>query len=83
LYSVGPDRADAPFRWFSVGAMVAVLLWLIASVGFSVYVDNFGSYAETYGALAGVVVLLVWLWLSTFATLFGAEVNAVLEGSTA
>ena len=83
LYSVGPDRADAPFRWFSVGAIVAVLLWLVASVGFSVYVDNFGSYAETYGALAGVVVLLLWLWLSTFATLFGAEVNAVLEGSTA
>ncbi|MGH8825275.1 MAG: YihY/virulence factor BrkB family protein [Jiangellaceae bacterium] len=79
LYRVGPDRADGRFQWFSVGAIVALVLWLAASVGFSVFVDNFGSYAQTYGPLAGVVVLLLWLWLAIFATLFGAEINAVLE----
>jgi membrane protein len=82
LYRLAPDR-DAPrIRWVSVGAVVAVLLWVLASLGFSVYVDNFGSYAKTYGSLAGVVVLLLWLWLSIVAVLLGAEINAESEQQT-
>ena len=64
LYRVAPDRDDPEFQWVSVGAVVATVLWLVASLGFSLYVDNFGSYDKTYGALAGVVVLLLWLWLT-------------------
>lgn len=82
LYRLAPDR-DAPrVRWVSVGAAIAVLLWVLISVGFSIYVDNFGSYASTYGSLAGVVVLLLWLWLSIVAVLLGAEINAESEKQT-
>ncbi len=83
VYRVGPDR-DAPrFQWVSTGALVATVLWVIASVGFSVYVSNFGSYAKTYGALAGVVVLMLWLFVSAFIVLLGAEINAEAEQQTA
>lgn len=82
LYRVAPDR-DAPrFRWVSVGAAVATVVWILASLGFSLYVDNFGSYAKTYGALAGVVVLLLWLWITMFVVLLGAEINAEAEQQT-
>ena len=57
-------------------------MWLVASLGFSLYVDNFGSYSKTYGALAGVVVLLLWLWLTMFIVLLGAEINAEAEQQT-
>ncbi|MFC5729557.1 MULTISPECIES: YihY/virulence factor BrkB family protein [Nocardioides] len=83
LYKVAPDRDDAQFRWVSVGAVVAVVVWLLASLGFSLYVDNFGSYNKTYGALAGVVVLLLWLWLTMYVVLLGAEINAEAEQQTA
>jgi membrane protein len=76
LYRWAPERSGRQWRWLSFGAVVATLIWIVVSVGFSVYVDNFGSYAETYGSLAGVAVLLLWLWLSAYATLFGAEINA-------
>jgi membrane protein len=82
LYRWAPDRSDAKFRWLSVGSIVATVLWVVASIGFSVYVDNFGSYGKTYGSLAGVVVLLLWLWLTAYATLLGAEVNAEMEQQT-
>jgi len=82
LYKVAPDRDDAQFRWVSVGAVVATVVWLLASLGFSLYVDNFGSYNETYGALAGVVVLLLWLWLTMYVVLLGAEINAESEQQT-
>ena len=82
LYRLGPDRDAPKFRWVTVGAIVATVLWVIGSVGFSFYVDNFGSYGKTYGTLAGVVVLLLWLWLSSFAALLGAEVNAEMEQQT-
>ncbi|MGY0389866.1 YihY/virulence factor BrkB family protein [Nocardioides sp. WG-D5] len=82
LYKVAPDRDDAELRWVSVGAVVATVLWLVASVGFSLYVDNFGSYNKTYGALAGVVVLLLWLWLTMYVVLLGAEINAEAEQQT-
>ena len=61
---------------------MATLLWILGSVGFSVYVSHFGSYGKTYGALAGVVVLLLWLFLTVFVILFGAEINAEAEQRT-
>ncbi|MGH3333036.1 MAG: YihY/virulence factor BrkB family protein, partial [Nocardioidaceae bacterium] len=83
LYRFAPDR-DAPrFTWVSVGAGVATLIWLVASLGFSLYVDNFGSYGDTYGAsLAGAVVLMLWLWLTAYVVLLGAEINAEAEQQT-
>jgi membrane protein len=82
LYKVAPDRDDAKFSWVSVGAVVATVVWVLASLGFSLYVDNFGSYNKTYGALAGVVVLLLWLWLTMYVVLLGAEINAEAEQQT-
>lgn len=82
LYKVAPDRQDARFSWTSVGAVTATFAWLVASVGFSLYVDNFGSYGKTYGAMAGVVVLLLWLWLTIYVVLLGAELNAEAELQT-
>jgi membrane protein len=82
LYRWAPDRSNAKFRWVSIGSFVATVLWVVASAGFSIYVDNFGSYGKTYGSLAGVVVLLLWLWLAAYATLLGAEVNAEMEQQT-
>ena len=82
IYRVAPDR-DAPrLRWVSVGATVATVIWLIASVGFSLYVQTFGNYAKTYGSLAAVVVLMLWLWLTAYAILLGAEINAESEQQT-
>jgi membrane protein len=82
VYRVAPDR-DAPrFRWASVGALVATVLWLLGNIGFSVYVTFFGHYNKTYGALAGVVVLLLWLYLSCYVVLLGAEINAEAEKQT-
>jgi membrane protein len=82
LYRVAPDRATPKFRWVSIGAVTATVLWVIASVGFSLYVSMFSSYGKTYGSLAGVVVLLLWLWISNYVVLFGAEVNAEAEQQT-
>jgi membrane protein len=82
LYRVAPDRDAPKMRWASPGAIVATLLWLVVSVGFSLYVTLFASYAKTYGALAGIVVLLMWLWLTSYAVLFGAEINAEAEQQT-
>jgi membrane protein len=82
VYRVAPDR-DAPrIRWASTGAIVATVLWVAGSVAFSLYVDNFGSYNRTYGALAGVVVLLLWLYLTSYVVLLGAEINAEAERQT-
>jgi membrane protein len=83
LYRVAPDRDAPKFRWVSIGAVVATLLWVLASVGFSLYVSLFGNYAKTYGALAGVVVMLLWLWITSYAVLLGAEINAESEEQTA
>lgn len=80
FYSIGPNRKPPSWRWLSPGGMVATGLWLIASLGFSLYVSGFGgAYADTYGALAGVVVLILWLYLSAVAILMGAELNGELE----
>jgi membrane protein len=71
-------------RWVSTGAAIATALWVIASVGFTIYVSNFGGsgYQKTYGALAGVVILLLWLWITCYAILLGAEINAESEEQT-
>ncbi len=82
LYRVAPDRDAAKIRWISLGATVATVAWVVAAIGFSLYVDNFGSYGKTYGSLAGVVVLLLWLWLSILVVLLGAEINAETEQQT-
>ena len=82
LYRYAPDRDKPQWRWVSLGAIVATILWIIASIGFTVYVANFSSYDKTYGSLGGVVVLLTWLYLSAFVVLFGAAINAQSEKQT-
>lgn len=82
LYRIAPDRDAPKIRWVSVGAGIATLLWIVASVGFSIYVSQFGSYAKTYGAIAGIVILLLWLFITSYAILLGAEINAESEQQT-
>lgn len=82
IYRFAPERRDARMSWVTVGAVVATVIWLAASAGFSLYVTLLGSYARTYGALAGVVILLVWMWLTSMAVLLGAEINAEAEHQT-
>lgn len=82
LYHFGPNRDRAEWRWVSPGAVLATVLLLVISVGFSIYVAQFGSYNETYGALGGVIVLLLWLYFAAFAILIGAELNAEAEHQT-
>ncbi|WP_370160416.1 YihY/virulence factor BrkB family protein [Limimaricola soesokkakensis] len=79
LYRYGPDRGDKKWRWITPGAGLACLLWLVGSIGFAFYVRNFGGYNETFGALGGVIVLLMWLWLSSFIVLMGAEFDSEME----
>ncbi|HEX2272984.1 MAG TPA: YihY/virulence factor BrkB family protein [Acidimicrobiales bacterium] len=79
LYWASPNVKQPGFRWLSPGGIVAVVVWLVVSAAFAFYVANFGSYNKTYGALAGVIIFLVWLWLSNIAVLLGAEFNAELE----
>jgi membrane protein len=80
LYRFAPNHEKKPpFRWVTPGSIAATALWLLGSIAFSAYVSEFGRYNETYGALGAVIVLLLWLWLSAFAVLLGAELNAVLE----
>ncbi len=79
LYWAAPNVKQPSFRWVSPGGIVAVIGWLIASGAFAFYVASFGSYNKTYGALGGVVVFLVWLWISNIVILLGAEFNAELE----
>ncbi|MGK5553474.1 YihY/virulence factor BrkB family protein [Actinomadura kijaniata] len=78
LYWAGPNVRQPGWRWITPGCVLAVLAWIVASAGFALYVANFGSYNQTYGALAGVVIFLVWLWVSNVAILLGAEFDAEL-----
>jgi membrane protein len=82
LYRHGASRAGPQTRWVSWGALAATVLWIGASLLFSVYVANFGSYNRTYGALGAVVVLLMWFWISAYIVLLGAELNAEMEHQT-
>ncbi|PYE84123.1 YihY/virulence factor BrkB family protein [Pseudoroseicyclus aestuarii] len=82
IYRFGPCREDAQWRWITPGAVIATILWLVGTVAFSIYAQNFGSYNETYGTLGGVIILLTWLWLSSFIVLAGAELNSEMEHQT-
>jgi len=79
LYYATPNVQQPKFRWFTWGGLLALIVWVLASAAFALYVANFSSYNKTYGSLAAVVVFLVWLWISNLAVLFGAEFNAELE----
>jgi membrane protein len=81
LYWASPNVRRTKFLWVTPGGLLAVLLWVIASSGFGLYVANAGSYNKTYGSLAGVIIFLVWLWITNLAILLGAEFDAELERS--
>jgi membrane protein len=82
IYRYAPSRAVAKWRWVSWGAGAATALWIVGSALFSLYVGEFASYNQTYGSLGAVVVLMMWLYVSAFAVLMGAEVNSELEHQT-
>jgi membrane protein len=83
IYRYAPDRDAPQWRWVSPGAVFAVVVWVIASVLFSLYTANFGQYNETYGALGAVVVVMLWLYITAYVVITGAEINAELERQTA
>jgi membrane protein len=83
LYRMAPDRDAPQMRWVSLGSLVVTLAWAAVSIGFSLYVNNFGSYDKTYGAIAGVIVLMLWLYLTCYLVLLGAEINSETEHQTA
>lgn len=82
LYRFGPSREHARWRWVGVGSLVAGLLWLVASLLFSWYVGNFGTYNETYGSLGAVIGFMTWIWISSTIVLLGGEINAEIEHQT-
>jgi membrane protein len=79
LYYATPNVQQPKFRWISTGAGMAIVVWILASVLFGFYVANFSSYNKTYGSLAGVIIFLLWLWITNLALLFGAELDSELE----
>jgi membrane protein len=82
LYRYAPDRDEPKWAWVTPGALFAAVMWIIASLLFSFYTANFGKYNETYGALAAIVVVILWLWISATVVIFGAEINCELERQT-
>ena len=78
IYYLGPN-IDQPFRYVTPGSVSAVVVWILASVGFSVYVENFGNYGATYGSLGGMIVLLLYFFVSSAVLLLGAEINAAIH----
>jgi membrane protein len=79
LYHASPNVRQPAFRWLTAGGILAVVVWILASAAFGIYVASFGSYNKTYGSLGAIVVFLVWLWLTNVAILLGAELNAEIE----
>src|SRR5215212_1248215 len=79
LYYIAPSARLPKIQWLSPGAVVALVIWVVASAAFGFYVANFGSYNKTYGTLGGAISLLVWVWISNLAVLFGQELNAEIE----
>lgn len=82
IFRYGPQRRRPRWRWITPGSVVAVTIGLVASIGFSIYVSQLGTYNKTYGALGAIIIMLVWLYLMAFAVLFGAALNAELERQT-
>jgi membrane protein len=83
IYRYAPDRDEPKWTWVSWGSGIATLLWILASIGFSIYVNSFGNYNKTYGALAGIIILMFWLYLTAVIVLVGAELNTEMELQTA
>ncbi len=83
IYKIAPDRNNPKFKWVSWGSAIATILWLLGSLLFSLYVNNFGNYNETYGPVAAVIILMLWFNLTSFIILLGAEINSELEHQTA
>ncbi|MDQ3937756.1 MAG: YihY/virulence factor BrkB family protein [Chloroflexota bacterium] len=83
VFKYAPDRERALMRWVTPGAVIATVLWLIGSALFTVYVNNLGKFGETYGSFAGIVVLMLWLFLTAYVVLLGAQINAEIERQTA
>jgi membrane protein len=79
LYYATPNVRQPKFRWMSLGSLIALLIFVLASVGFGFYVGNFSNYNKTYGAIGGVIVMLLWLWILNMSLLFGAEFDAEME----
>jgi membrane protein len=79
LYYTSPNVKLRGFKWITPGSILAIVLWIVASAGFALYVANFGAYDKVYGTLGGLVVLLIWMWISNLAILMGAELNAEVE----
>jgi len=79
IYRFGPSQPPAAWRWITPGAVAAAVIWLIASIGFSYYLSNFSNYDATYGTLGTAIGLLIWLYISAFIVIVGADVNAELE----
>ncbi|WP_432817303.1 YihY/virulence factor BrkB family protein [Sulfitobacter sp. JB4-11] len=82
LYRYGANRRGERFQWLSPGAVVAIALWIVVSVGFSYYVSNFGNYNEVYGSIGAVIAMLIWLWISSFLVLLGGSLNAQIARHT-
>ena len=82
FYRYGPSRDNAEWAWLTPGTIGACVIWVLASSGFGFYVANFGSYNDTFGTMAGIIVLLMWLWISAYVVMFGAELNAEIEAQT-
>jgi len=82
IYRYGPDRSVPKWKWASPGVIAATILWIVGSILFTVYVYHFGNYNKTYGSLSALLILLIWMWLSAFAVLFGAEINGEAERQT-
>jgi membrane protein len=81
LYHTTPNVKQPKFRWVSPGALLALVVWALASLAFGLYISGFSNYEKTYGALAGVIIFLLWLWITNLALLFGAEFDSELERS--
>jgi membrane protein len=82
IYHYGPSRDRPQWRWISWGSVLGVLVWVVGSLAFSIYVSNFGNFNETYGSLGAVIILLLWFWLSAFSVLLGGELNSEMEHQT-
>lgn len=83
FYYLGPNRPKPSWRWVSAGGVVGALIWIVGSLAFAIYISNFNNYDKTYGPLGGVIVLVLWLFLSSLAVLIGGELNAELERQAA
>ena len=83
MYRYAPDREEPKWRWISWGSIAATALWILGSIAFTTYVSKVGSYDRTYGSLGGVIILLLWFYLTAYVILAGAELNAEIERQTA